>query len=217
MLWMTNILYGLLIYSVVITGFDTTTREIAITFDACETKTPSFFDKDLLNYIIQNKIPVTLFLSGKFIERNRNEVKEISKYDFIEIENHSLNHPDFVKLKDDEIEKELLQNEVLIKKYTGKKSIFFRFPYGTYNDRALQIVEKQGYKVVHWTFPSGDPDKNLTKKQLVDNVITRLHKGHILIFHINGRGWKTKEAFPEIIDFLKEKGYKLVLLKDVIK
>lgn len=200
-----------------INDFKTTEKLVALTFDACETKTPSYFDREILNYVIEQKLPITLFLSGKFIERNFEEVKKISQHDFIEIENHSYSHKDYTKLSEKEIKEDIIKNEKLIIDVAGRKPLFFRFPYGNYNRENLKTVEEMGYKVVHWTFPSGDPDKTITKEKLIENTLNKVKPGSILIFHINGRGWKTKEALPVIVDKLKGLGYNFVLLKDVIK
>lgn len=90
-------------YAEIINNFETDKKLVALTFDACETKTPAYFDKAILNYIISNKIPVTLFLSGKFIERNREDIKSLKGLPFIEIENHSYSHRDFRSLSEEEI------------------------------------------------------------------------------------------------------------------
>jgi len=204
-------------FSGIITKLNTNDKIIAITFDACETKTPTFFDKELLDFIVKNKIPATLFLSGKFIERNIEDVKSISQLSFIEIENHSYSHKDFRQLSESEILNDIIKNDKLITDITGKKPVFFRFPYGYYDDKSVKIIEEMGYKIVHWSFESGDPDKNLAKESLIKNVIKNTKEGSILIFHINGRGWKTKYALPEIVDNLTQKGYRFILLKDAIK
>ena len=61
-------------------------------------------------------------------------------------------------------------------------------------------------KVVHWTYASGDPDKNI-KAPALENEINEMTKpGDILIFHINGRGWSTGKALPEIVKELHAKG-----------
>jgi len=201
----------------IITEFNTHDKLVALTFDACETKTPSYFDKGILNYVIDEKLPVTFFLSGKFIERNLEEIEKISKYDFIEIENHSYLHADFTKLSGIEIKEDVLKNEQLITNATGRKPLYFRFPYGYYNQDCVHIIEKLGYKIVHWTFPSGDPDKGISREMLIENTLNKIKPGAILIFHINGRGWKTKEALPVIVNRLKQSRYKFVLLREILK
>lgn len=49
----------------IITEFNTHDKLVALTFDACETKTPSYFDKGILNYVIDEKLPVTFFFKWK--------------------------------------------------------------------------------------------------------------------------------------------------------
>lgn len=52
---------------------------------------------------------------------------------------------------------------------------------------------------------------------LIENTLNKIKPGAILIFHINGRGWKTKEALPVIVNRLKQSGYRFVLLREILK
>ena len=110
-----------------------------------------------------------------------------------------------------------MEAEKLIQKLTGKRPIYFRFPGGNYDERTLRIVEGLGYKVVHWTFPSGDPDKRITPQRLASHVINNTKPGAILIFHANGRGYSTGEAMPIIVEELKKRGYNFVRLEEYLK
>lgn len=193
----------------------TNTNNIAITFDACETKTPSYFDKRILDYIIDNKLPVTIFVSGKFAERNKVEIEKLSKFSFVEFENHSYSHyQDMTKLNRNTIMDEILLNEKLLKSITTKKTKYFRFPAGVYDSKTLRLAEELGYKVVHWAFPSGDPDRKVTGNKLISWVVEKTKPGDILIFHINGRGYATHEALPVIVERLSKRGMKFIKLED---
>ena len=188
---------------------------VALTFDACETRTPSSFDQKIVAYLIKEEIPATIFVNGKFARRNMEALRSIAGEPFLEIENHSLNHPQHMEnLNEQEITKEVLGGEELIVQATGKKPLFFRFPAGNHDQRSVKVVENLGYRVVHWTFASGDPSKGTTPARLVDWVLEKTRKGAILIFHINGRGYGTGEALPQIVQQLRQKGYRFVLLKD---
>lgn len=191
---------------------------VALTFDACETKTPSFFDTTILDYLVREKIPFTLFVNSKFALRNMNRLKEIAQLPFVEIENHTHNHVQHMeKLSPDSIRQEVLLLEKLLVDSIGNRPVYFRFPGGNYDSIALHEVEKLGYKVVHWTFPSGDPDKNLTPQRLAKSVIGHTKPGNILIFHINGRGYSTGKALPAIIRSFRDKGFSFVCLRQVIQ
>jgi len=194
------------------------TREkcVALTFDACETKTPSWLDKTILDYIEKERIPCSIFVSGKFAVRNRSELQRISRLEFIRLENHSLNHFQHMEKLSDEVQKkEILEAEKILVETAGRKPIFFRFPAGNHDANALHIAESLGYRVVHWTFPSGDPDRGETAPKLTRWVVSKASPGSILIFHINGRGYHTGEALPGIVHELKGKGYRFVSLEEL--
>jgi peptidoglycan-N-acetylglucosamine deacetylase len=190
-------------------------KEIALTFDACETNTPSYFDDKILSYLIRERIPFTVFMTGRFANRNSKRLKDISKLPFVEIENHSFNHEQHMeRLSPNEARKEVTSLDNLMKKMVGRKTKYFRFPGGNYDFNTLKLVEGMNYKVVHWTFPSGDPDKHISAQKLKSWVLFKTKPGSILIFHINGRGYSTGEALPQIVNELRRKGYKFVKLED---
>jgi peptidoglycan/xylan/chitin deacetylase (PgdA/CDA1 family) len=193
-------------------------KVVAFTFDACESKKPSYFDEGILNYLVKNKIPASIFLSGKFARRNATEIRKLKKDNFIEFENHSLDHYNHMeKLSRAQVIHEIEANEKLVTSITGRKPEYFRFPAGNYNAEDLHIVDSLGLKVVHWTYASGDPDKHINADKLTNEVLTKTRSGDILIFHINRRGWHTAEALPRIVEGLKAQGYTFVKLDQVIK
>ncbi|MGD9947164.1 MAG: polysaccharide deacetylase family protein [Desulfobulbus sp.] len=204
-------------FSEVVTRLPGKNPVIALTFDACETKTPSFFDQKILTFLLAERIPFTLFISGKFARRNADELKELSRNPLVEVENHSLNHIQHMeRLSHEAVIQEVVGCEQLLSEITGRKPVFFRFPAGNYDQRTLRIVEGLGYRVVHWSFASGDPDKRVSPGWLSAWVLSQARQGNILIFHINGRGYSTGKALPEIVRQLHRKGYQFVLLRDLL-
>lgn len=201
----------------VISRLPTQEKQVALTFDACESRTPAFLDRKIVEILLAERLPCTLFISGRFAVRNRRELERLAAYDFIEIENHSLNHRQHMeKLSPEDIQREVLENEKLLQEITGKKTVFFRFPAGNYDRAALQTVESLGYRVVHWSFASGDPSPAATARRLENWVVGQTKPAAILIFHINGRGWATAEALPHILSTLRQRGYRFVKLKEAL-
>jgi peptidoglycan-N-acetylglucosamine deacetylase len=70
---------------------------------------------------------------------------------------------------------------------------------------------------VHWTFPSGDPDKKVSAAKLTSWVLAKTRPGGILIFHINGRGYQTGSALPTIVKSLQDRGYRFVKLEEMLE
>lgn len=202
-------------YSGVITRLPTEEKVVALTFDACPTGEPQHFDREILDYLIREEIPSTLFISGWFARRNADEIRRIAALDFIEIENHSANHYNNMEgLSDQKLLREI--DDSYIAGLIGRKTQFFRFPAGHYDEKMLALVE-QRFKVVHWTFESGDPNRDLTPGRLTARVMAKAGRGSILIFHINGKGYSTGAALPEIVEGLKKRGYRFVKLEELIR
>ncbi|MDR3439550.1 polysaccharide deacetylase family protein [Telmatospirillum sp.] len=201
----------------VITELPTTEKVVALTFDACETKTPATLDKKIRDFLVKRKIPFTIFVSGRFARHNAADLAALAKLDFVELENHSLNHNNHMeRLNDAEIRSEVEDNDELLAEITGRHTRYFRFPAGNVSPRALKDVEDLGYHVVHWSFASGDPVRDLTPEVLSRWVLAKTRPGGILIFHINGRGWSTGDALPGIVAELERKNYRFIRLDSLL-
>jgi len=62
-----------------------------------------------------------------------------------------------------------------------------------------------------------DPSAKTTTPGMIRAVVGHARAGSIIIFHINGRGWKTHEALPIILRDLRDRGFRFVQLSDLIK
>lgn len=198
-----------------ITRLPTQERVVALTFDACESRTPATFDTRILDFLAREDLPYTVFLSGRFARRNADAVRRLASEARVEFENHSLNHPQHLEALPPERQRvEVVEASALIRALTGRTPRFFRFPAGNYDAAALAAVEAAGLRVVHWGTPSGDPDPALSAARLVAGVLHHTRPGSIHIFHINGRGWHTADALPEIVSRLRADGYRFVRLDE---
>ena len=201
----------------VIENLPTNDKVIALTFDACEAGQPVSFDRGILDYLLERKIPFTVFATGRFVETNRADVEELSKLDFVDIENHSWSHPNTMNhFTADAVVSQVERAQVAIEQVTGRAPQFFRFPAGNYNKAGLKALEDRGLKVIHWRWATGDPDPHESANALFNRVTTKVQPGDIVIFHINGRGVHTAEALPRIVEQLEADGYRFVLVSDYI-
>lgn len=202
----------------VVLRLPTSERVVALTLDACEQQRPMKLDTTISDYLVAHRIPFTLFLSGRFVVDNAAAVKTLGALPFVELENHSWDHPNRMpRLSDDEVRDELLKTDAEIARLTGKGTAFFRFPAITYDARTLGLAEGLGFTVVHYRWEVGDPDPHETVGRIVSETLEGTRPGDILIFHINGRGWHTGEAMPGVVEGLQAKGYRFVLLRDYLK
>jgi len=220
-IWISSLVLGLTLAlparAEIVTRLPTKDKVVALTFDACERNSPAFLDRKIADYLLAGKIPFTIFVSGRFARRNQDVLKELAAQDFVELENHSLDHDNHMeRMSDEEIRHQIAGNDALLAGIIGRHTRYFRFPAGNHDERGVAIAEQLGFKVVHWSFASGDPAKEVTPQRLEDWILSRTRPGSILIFHINGRGWSTAEALPPIVDELRRRGYRFTTLQQAL-
>jgi peptidoglycan/xylan/chitin deacetylase (PgdA/CDA1 family) len=189
---------------------------VAITFDACATRTHGYgFDRKVYGILKEGGVPATIFVSGRWVESHPSEMAELARDPLVTFGDHSYDHPHMPKLSSARMGEEIDRTEAALGRY-GKKSVAFRPPFGDWNWHVIDVVRAHGLPTVTWDVVSGDPSKRTTKAGMIRNVVGRAKAGSIVIFHINGRGLKTAEALPEILKSLRAEGLRFVSLADLL-
>lgn len=192
-------------------------RYVALTFDACPTSKGNDVDEDVLKILVKNRVPATLFMSGKWIEKNREKVIEISKEPLFEIGNHSFHHLHMAKMKASSMKKELIDTQVIIGEITGKTPKYFRPPYGEVSKSLATAADNLGLTTIQYDLASGDPNKRLSSKKLLERVLSKTKGGSIVVFHMNRNGHHTADVLLKVIVGLREKGFALVTIDELLK
>jgi peptidoglycan/xylan/chitin deacetylase (PgdA/CDA1 family) len=189
---------------------------IAITFDACATLGQTYtFDRAVFETLKRERVPATIFVSGRWIEGHPDVMAELAADPLIEFGDHSYDHPHMIALPRPQMEQEVDETEAALARF-GKKGVAFRPPYGEWNLEVLQMLERKRLPAVLWDVVSGDPSVNISAAGIVRNVLAKTRPGSIIVFHINGRGWKTAEAMPSVISGLRLRGFRFVPLSEML-
>ena len=110
----------------------------------------SSFYKNAWPILKQKKIPFILFVStrevGAFNYMTWDQIREISKEDFVEIGNHSHTHEYLVDESEDLIRKDIEKSISIFKKELGKNSDFFSYPFGEYSVLFKDIIKSLNFK-----------------------------------------------------------------------
>jgi peptidoglycan/xylan/chitin deacetylase (PgdA/CDA1 family) len=192
-------------------------KRVALTFDACEVPgQPAGFDDAIVRVLNDKLARATFFLGGLWMENHPEATRMLGANPRFEMGNHSYSHPDFTSLSGEEMVWELKRTQDIAWRLTGRQPTVFRFPAGKYNDTALEIVAGYGLRAIQWDVVTGDPDPNITAEMILETVKARVSNGSIIIMHVNGRGWHTAEALPEVIDWLRSQGYELVTVSELL-
>jgi peptidoglycan/xylan/chitin deacetylase (PgdA/CDA1 family) len=189
---------------------------VALTFDACSTRKHGKYDRRITDILVATRTPATIFLGGKWMEEHPEAAAELSGNPLFELGNHSYTHPHLLRLTDSAVKNELLAAERVLEQLTGKRTSIFRAPFGEVDERVSRIAAECGMLTVQYDLASGDPDTNATAEKLIEYVIRRARNGSIIVMHINGRGWHTAEALPEIVSRLKARGFVFVTVSELI-
>ncbi|QPA31098.1 polysaccharide deacetylase family sporulation protein PdaB [Thermaerobacillus caldiproteolyticus] len=187
-------------------------HEISLTFDI------SWGDQNalpILDTLKKNGIKnATFFLSASWAERHPAIVKRI-KEDGHEIGSMGYNFTDYTQLEDTKIRQDLMQAGKVFGTLGIKEVTLLRPPNGHFNKKVLKIADSLGYTVVHWSIDSKDwlnPGVNT----IVNNVVDNMKAGDIILLHASDSAKQTSKALPQIIEAIKQRGYRNVSISELI-
>lgn len=199
-----------------IRNVETRSPAVALTFDACATRSHHYkFDRNVFDVLKRERIPVTIFVSGRWVEGHPDVMAELAADPLVEFGDHSYEHPHMAHLPVARIVAEIDQTEAALAKY-GKRSVAFRPPFGEWSSRLVYVLQDLHLPTVTWDVVSGDPSARTTKDRMIRNVVDNARAGSIVVFHINGRGHKTAEALPVIVRDLRERGFHFVQVSELL-
>ncbi len=178
-------------------GVDTNEKIVALTFDAAWGADKT---QGILDILDKHGVDGTFFLVGFWIDKFPDMVKKIAESG-CDIGNHSNNHLNMSTLSKEKIAEELDYVTEGVK------------PFGDYNNTLLEVVEEKNMIGVQWTVDSLDW-KGLSATEILSRVNKGVKNGSIILFHNNSDN--ILEALPLVIANLKNQGYKMVKISDLI-
>jgi peptidoglycan/xylan/chitin deacetylase (PgdA/CDA1 family) len=184
---------------------------IAMTFDdgPSATLTPK-----LLDLLAARHIKATFFVIGENVAEHPEIVARAAREGH-EIGSHSWSHPNFGKMSDESVRRQLQQTDDAIKNATGKRPTLMRPPYGSITAREKRWINDEfGYDIILWDV---DPyDWKRPGPAVVRNrIIKETRPGSIVLSHDIHPG--TIEAMPSTFDELEAKGFKFVTVSELIR
>jgi peptidoglycan/xylan/chitin deacetylase (PgdA/CDA1 family) len=198
------------------------TKKIALTLDACTGK----YDDDLIEFLILNRIPATIFATKKWLDENPFGLSVIKGHlDLFDIENHGENHipavigagrkvygipgePDLIHLR-----REVLLGARAIQKAIGIAPHWYRDATAEYDPQAIQEIEKLGYKIAGF---SVNADSGATAKKIaIEKRLENVKAGDVIIAHMNKPASDTAEGLSVGLAYLLKAGFVFVRLDQV--
>jgi len=171
---------------------------------------------EVLEILRKNEIKATFFVLGQQLQKYPQIANQVIAEGHA-IANHTWHHW-YRRMDEATAAKEIDDTANLIYKTTGVKTNYFRPPGGVLNNGLVSYAQKRDYAIAMWSVDSADSRRRRpTPETLAKNVLKGIHPGGIVLMHDGGGNHEaTVQALPQIIEGLREQGYKFVTLPELL-
>lgn len=184
-------------------------RKVSLTF---ESESGKDMTPEILKVLNAHNITANFFLSGEWMEKHGDSVNGIIESGH-ELGNYTYSVPHPNTLPKAELKRELEKAHKLVEKVSGQVPKVFRPPYGEYSNKVIEVSRELGYETVIWSIDSLDW-RGTSQDDMEKRILRKLHNGAIIRFHVTGRN--TPAALSQIIQNIKENGYEIVPLSQLL-
>lgn len=207
------------------TRLDTDRKVIALTLDACGGTAGKGVDMHLVEFLIRQKIPATLFINGRWIDANIELFRQLAANPLFEIANHGIRHKPASTTGRSaygiagtrnvgELVDEIELNARKIEAISGVRPTLYRSGTAYYDEIAVQIAHDLGHEVAGYSL-LGDAGATWSAAQ-VKAALLKAVPGDIALLHMNhpeaGTGAGIIAAVPE----LQRRGFQFVKMSDFL-
>ncbi|WP_233007405.1 polysaccharide deacetylase family protein [Rheinheimera faecalis] len=202
-------LFGELIYQV-----DTEQKLVALTFD--DGPTP-YYTAGVLQLLDLYQVKATFFVTGADTQRYMTQAKQIVAAGH-QLGNHSWSHQRMVFMSLDEINRELEGTDQQIREAGYQGEILFRPPYGKKLVLLPWYLANTHRTSITWDIAPETFDEDSEDPQtMAAEVLEQVKPGSIVLLHLMYKNREaSRAALPLIIKGLKEKGYRMVTLSELL-
>lgn len=199
-----------------------TGSKLALTLDACSGK----YDDDIIEFLIRNRIPATLFTTKKWLDHNAFGLSIIKAHlDLFDVEDHGENHipaiigvgrkvygipgePDLIHLR-----REVTEGAKAIENAVGIAPHWYRGATAEYDPQAIEEIDKLGYKVAGFSV-NADVGATLSKLA-IEERLKHVKDGDVIIAHMNKPSSESAEGLSVALLHLLKQGFVFVRLDQV--
>ncbi len=191
-------------------------KQIALTFD--DNHNPSRAVA-VLRALQRHQVRATLFVVGQSVNAYPSINSEIVKgmaAGLFEVGDHSRSHADLTKLSSGGKAAEIGGGTDAFRKATGARTVpLFRPPYGATNASVAAVAAQEGFShLVLWDIDPRDW-AGRSAQAISDHIVSRVHNGAIVVMHMSAAN--TAAAIPSLAVRLRDKGYELVTVSEMLK
>lgn len=194
-----------------LTRADSPDDRVALTFDVT-------FGQDELNKILATldagQVKGTFFVGGTFLTLRGDLVKQIAAKGH-EIGTLGERIVDLSQYSEEEVASNLLASQSSLSKILGGPVRYFRPPQGEATPAVVRSARSAGLITITKSLDSED-HYGAKASVITDRVVKRAKRGDIILLSASDWSRETAKALPGIIKGLKDRGFKLVLVSELV-
>ena len=182
-------------------------KRVAISFDDGPS---SELTPKVLDILKRYGVHATFYIMGKHVPGNEDIIKQIVEQGH-QVGNHSYSHPLLTTLTPEGVHQQVADTQKLIGDATGGiRPTTLRPPYGGYN---RMVAEQAGIAILNWSVDTLDW-KSRNVNSILQEVREGTYNGSIILMHDIHP--ETVEALPGLLDFLKQEGYAIGSIEELM-
>ncbi len=195
-------------YGNIIRG-NTERPQIALTFDAGT----AGIRGTLLDTLLQKECYSNFYITGYVAKTQPALMQRIAAEGHL-VGNHSIDHPAFTQITDEEMDRQLNTTDSIIYGLTGHRTRqWWRAPYGNIDSHVLDVTSNLGFRHAAWTIDSGDVG-GASSQSIINTMLNGAQNGNVCLFHCTLAN--TEGAVAGVIDGLRGLGYELVTVPELV-
>ena len=192
--------------------FPNTENKIYLTFD--DGPTPEITEW-VLEVLKKHNVKATFFCIGDNIVKHPVVFKKVISERHA-VGNHTYNHLNGWKTTTETYLENFKRYEKSIQQFeiNNLHSKIFRPPYGKIKRSQAKAIQQLGYKIIMWDVLSVDFDSTLSQEKCLENVLSNVRSGSIIVFHDSIKAFKNLEyVLPKTLVYLKENNFVCEVIK----
>jgi peptidoglycan/xylan/chitin deacetylase (PgdA/CDA1 family) len=172
---------------------------VVLTFD----DGPSELLSEIVDVLRAENIQATFFWQSQLLNKATPWKRVLAEGHLIGT--HSTEHLDLTTLSYKQQYEDLANSVQTIEQIIGQKVVYFRPPYGQFNEETVEAALNLRLETVLWRVASVDWELENDPQKILTNVVDHLEDGAIILLH---ELKQTLEILPDLIQAIKTRGYK---------
>ncbi|GAA0322390.1 hypothetical protein GCM10008967_11100 [Bacillus carboniphilus] len=176
-------------------------------------------EEDVTNSVIdildEYGVKGSFFFVGENVEKHPDVVKKADESGHLVL-GHSYQHKNLKSMNFQGVVEDLQMTEAAIFEAIGKKPAMFRPPFGDTDFDVVNASKQEKYDIILWSIDTIDWADGAVSEEIVENVLSNVRNGDIILMHTTKERVETPKALPMIIEELQKRNFQIVDLETML-